>query len=566
MPGGLLQLNALGDENNYLNGKPKISFFKSIYMRHTNFVKNTIQVNSNISEKLKLNESTFIKIKIPRNADLISQTFLKLNLPDIYSSREQGFKFIENIGEMIIKSVKLYIENQLIEELTGEYIYIYNNLYNTHDKNNIVNNISGNTSELNNPIGNIDNNYRGSTNTSTYSKDGETWIDKDFENKPTINGKTLYIPLPFWYTRFNGLSLPIIALKYHTVYIEIELRPLKDLVLISKKEVITLNKSINTNDEDLVSESEMTRYYDCKPDNTFNIDNHLNGNQWNLNPCLDISYIFLDNTERNELVKRNNQFLIEQVQYRKVNNITGQKNVQIELFHPIKELYIHARRNDMSEINQWNNFTNKDYKSQSLYDFQTHYLELCSKQSNGNIIQNLGSFRTDGSYTNIKIPNTWNGVSENLDIPGRKAYSEDDIQKLLDIWKYRNHNNIPSINKSNFKFYDENIIENMSILINNNERLEKKDIEYYALVENFSYHNNSNIEGLLNYSFSKNPEIFQPTGICNFSEIENITFKIKMKEPVVYGENYKYDLDFYFVNYNILDIRHGMGGLVYGNK
>ena len=64
----------------------------------------------------------------------------------------------------------------------------------------------------------------------------------------------------------------------------------------------------------------------------------------------------------------------------------------------------------------------------------------------------------------------------------------------------------------------------------------------------------------LNKVFSLEPEIYQPTGICNFSEMHKIGFDITIKS------NQMYDLFFIFINYNILDIRHGMAGVVYYNN
>ena len=566
MAGGLLQLNSEGDENHYINGNPEINFFKNVYMRHTNFVFNTFQVNSNYSEQLSFDNTTKLKVRIPRNGDLISHTLLKIDLPDIYSTTDQGFKFIENIGEIIIKSAKLMIEDQVIEELRGEYIYIQNNIYNSPEKQNTVNNMSGNISDLNNPVGNIDKKYRETTNSENYTN-AKTWLNRNYLNKPTIYGKTLYIPLPFWFTKQNGLSLPIIALKYHTVYIDLELRPLKELIIISKKETITLDKSLKHSDGlELIAATNIDRYYESVPDNTFDINTYLNGKTWDLNIRFDISYIFLDNSERNELVKRNNLYLIEQVQYREAFNISGKNFIEMELFHPVKEMLIFARRSDINTTNQWTNFTNLDYENQKYKQFQTYFLELCSNQGTDEIIEKLGAFRTNSNNIDIRIPSSWTSVTNNLQIDGNKAYSLDDIQSLLNIWNKRSHTKIPSINKSNFQFYNNKIIENMSIFFNSNNRLENKTVDYFTDTEYLMNHNNSKPKNLLFYSFAKNPEIFQPTGMCNFSEIKKLGFDIKTKFPSINGQDYKYDLHFYFVNYNILDIRHGMGGLVYGNK
>ena len=148
-------------------------------------------------------------------------------------------------------------------------------------------------------------------------------------------------------------------------------------------------------------------------------------------------------------------------------------------------------------------------------------------------------------------------------------YSDTDIQKLLKIWNFRRPTDIPTINNNNYTFYDPSIIKSMSIQIDNKPRLELKEGSYFSKSQLFNHYNGSYSNDILIYSFSRKPGSFQPTGMCNASEIDNITFHINMKDPKKessYQESYQYDLLFHFVHYNILDIRNGMGGLVYGNR
>ena len=44
MTGGTLQLKAYGSENIYLNANPQISFFRSVFKRHTNFAMENIEL------------------------------------------------------------------------------------------------------------------------------------------------------------------------------------------------------------------------------------------------------------------------------------------------------------------------------------------------------------------------------------------------------------------------------------------------------------------------------------------------------------------------------------------
>jgi hypothetical protein len=56
------------------------------------------------------------------------------------------------------------------------------------------------------------------------------------------------------------------------------------------------------------------------------------------------------------------------------------------------------------------------------------------------------------------------------------------------------------------------------------------------------------------FSFALNPEDHQPSGTCNFSRIESS--KLLLSSPGIIS-------NIYAVNYNVLRIMSGMGGLAY---
>ena len=64
------------------------------------------------------------------------------------------------------------------------------------------------------------------------------------------------------------------------------------------------------------------------------------------------------------------------------------------------------------------------------------------------------------------------------------------------------------------------------------------------------------------YSFALHPEDHQPSGTCNMSRIDNATLSLTFKNAVSTGDN---KISIYAVNYNVLRILSGMGGLAYSN-
>lgn len=510
MGGGLLQLSATGIEDSYLNTNPNINLFKKVYMRYTNFSMNSISVpcsnfslyNGNlktINKRLPLNESSKFRVKIPRNGDLVDNIILNLNMPAIKSDKQHGFKYISNLGTSIIKSASLYIEDTLIETITGEFLYNYF----------ILNNHKGKTDLFHEMINVNEDPFHIHNDTIVDSNDK---LNKFFNTSPSIKGSSLSIPLSFWFSKMRGLALPLIALKFHQVYIDIELRPFRDLFMVSVEQTV---------DHTTSSLSE-TRFKFIKPSTNIDISSYLVDSYWELNPYLEINYIFLDNSERNMIVKNSQKYLIEQVNAFNIKEIDGIKNIEFEIFHPIKEILIVPKRTDMSNFNEWTNFSNLDYNDIKYKDFQT--------------------FSESTSYTSSQF------------------------KSLVDIWKYRDYSNIPTIDLTNHNFYDRKIIESLNIQLDNTNRLEYKSSDYFTDFQKYEHYNGTYVPDILAYSFSKSPGKLQPSGSINMSAIDNIVFNMKLKEPSLYGETYRYNLTVYFVNYNILDIRNGMGGLIYGNK
>jgi hypothetical protein len=78
------------------------------------------------------------------------------------------------------------------------------------------------------------------------------------------------------------------------------------------------------------------------------------------------------------------------------------------------------------------------------------------------------------------------------------------------------------------------------------------------VIQPYQHHSFCPKVGIYVYSFSLNPELFQPSGACNFSKISRIQMYTELIEP---KDDYKYELDLYAINYNLLNITAGLAGL-----
>ena len=76
MPGGLLNIIAYGNQNIILNGNPKKTYFKSVYAKYTNFGIQKFRIDYNGSRDIDPLTDSIYTFKIPRNAELLLDTYL----------------------------------------------------------------------------------------------------------------------------------------------------------------------------------------------------------------------------------------------------------------------------------------------------------------------------------------------------------------------------------------------------------------------------------------------------------------------------------------------------------
>ena len=265
MTGGLLQLAFKGPQDIYLTGNPQMTFFKSVYKQHSNFTKDTQLLQFENDIKLGTNHYCVIK----RYGDLLSNLYLYIELPEIVSSdsNETWKGYVNGVGYSIIKSVSLDIGGLIIDKLDYTWLDIYNELYDQKSDDLI-----------------------GKFNT-------------DITLQENSNSKKLYIPLKFWFTKNPGLSIPLIALQYHEIKINIEFKNWNEIIKSNISNFITTNTKIKAH--------------------------------------IIADYIHLDDNEKKFFTATNHEYLIEQLQilseYDITNNTTNAK-VPLDFSHPIKEI------------------------------------------------------------------------------------------------------------------------------------------------------------------------------------------------------------------------------------
>jgi hypothetical protein len=291
--GGLLQLVALGKQDLFLTGNPQMTWFKMVYRRYTNFATESQPMYFDGTPDF----GKRITCLVPRRGDLLSQVVLEVTLPALTLTDGTPISYVNSIGHALIQEITLEIGEQEIDRQTGEWMEIWSNYTTTKDK-----------------------------QTGFYNMIGKV----DGYSPPTLFGPLkLYIPLRFWFCKNPGMALPLVALQYHPIRINLTLRPLNQLFF---SQVLTTPACVNLETKP-ASITELMLWGD---------------------------YIYLDTEERRRFVSSTHEYLIEQVQYTAPLPIAPGANsgsLRLEFNHPVRELYWYIQRDDMTRYHEFFNYS-----------------------------------------------------------------------------------------------------------------------------------------------------------------------------------------------------------------
>jgi len=163
MPGGLLNIVSEGNNNVILNGNPTKTFFNVTYSKYTNFGLQKFRLDYEGSRDLRTSTPSIFKFKVKRYAELLMDTYLIVNLPNIWSPFHEPtgrthdrwapyeFKWIKNLGTQMIKEVLITCGSLTIQRYTGDYLQAMVERDFSGTKKDLFNKMTGNVPELYDP-------------------------------------------------------------------------------------------------------------------------------------------------------------------------------------------------------------------------------------------------------------------------------------------------------------------------------------------------------------------------------------------------------------------------------
>ena len=200
MGGGLMQLVAYGAQDIYLTGNPQITFFKVVYRRHTNFSCETIEQPIDSAQP----GGRYV-VPVHRNGDLATKGALKVKVKAMTLGGDGEVAWVRKLGHALLKQVEVEIGGSKIDKHVGTWLNIWHELTSSEAQQRGYARLIGDVPGL-------------------------TRLRPRTEELPAY---TLYIPLQFWFCRNTGLALPLIALQYHEVRFHIELESMNKLLVWS---------------------------------------------------------------------------------------------------------------------------------------------------------------------------------------------------------------------------------------------------------------------------------------------------------------------------------------------
>lgn len=560
MPGGLMNLIAYGNQNIILNGRPTKTFFKSTYMKYTNFGLQKFRIEHEGLRQLDLTKETHYTFKMPRYGDLLMDTYLVIKLPHIWSPlykktvlvRENGgevekftyipyeFKWIEELGTQIIKEIRIRCGNTTLQQYSGEYISVCAKRDYIGQKLNVFNTMIGNTPPLTNPALPFD-------SFSSITIDNNVGYPTAFFDKtslrgggpePSIRGRRLYVPLNAWFCNNSKQPFPMVASQYSELFIDITLRPLKELFVIrdvsnyfngtqDRLSYTLYNNVFNDESKEYVSnafafgedinsffltdhpyiapnfnlpEHAMYRFLHPPPNPLFDYSNADTRAQFNTDIHLISTYGFLSEEENRELSQKEQTYLIKDVREYTIRDLVGTQKVELESTGLISNWTFFMRRSDADIRNEWNNYTNWSYK------YNKPQLILTRETIRNLYIQPGQLYDPDIIGENVFTLNDANFVTGPLDYNASGPFN---IQN------------------------DKGILKKIEVLLDGKIRESKFDCGIFEYIEPFMRTSGGYEEGLNVYNFGlkTDPYSIQPNGAINLSKFSKIELEIDTETP-----------------------------------
>ena len=338
------------------------------------------------------------------------------------------------------------------------------------------------------------------------------------DNRPasTTSVSKVYLPLLFFFNRHPGLYLPLIALQYHEVRI------------------------------DFILSSYYSSYFGTAV------------------PEVWANYMYLDTTERERFAKNSHEYLIEQVQHVAADAVGSSSEnspsiIRLSFNHPVKELiwcYVNTQTSPTTNLNAMWNFSSSTANVNVTVNPQLLPLNGMNLLPNQIGVPRL--FSPPILSSNLYIVSNCIVTNSNI-VPGSNLQVQSNVLTGNVFWIEAG---LPNYGTATTAYgYEVGPLHKFKLMLNGSDRFLEQPGKYFNQYQPYVYHSGAPYPGIYSYSFALKPEEHQPSGTCNFSRIDMAQVAVSLKSGM--GTNLAQKM--FAVNYNVLKIASGLGGLVFSN-
>jgi hypothetical protein len=502
MPGGLLNLVSSGNQDVLLTGNPQKTFWTSSYKKYTNFGLQNFRLDFEGLRQMGMTTDTTYTFKIKRYAELLMDMNLVIQLPDIYSPilppdcsetstwAPYEFKWIKNVGAMMIRNVRFTIGGSLIQTFTGyEMLALANRDLSTSQKMK-WDQMVGNIPELNDPA-----NAYGRTNAYPNAVYSPTAV-----SEPSIRGRQLRIPLPIFWGLNTQQAFPLVCLQYNELQVEVTLRPVRELfqirdVLDAANNYPVIAPNFN------IAEYQFYRFLQTPPNAELSYASQTTS--WNENLHLSCTYCFLSDDEAKTFAYQQQDYLFKELHSTWFQEVAVSSKVLLQdSTGLVTSWMMFFQRSDVATRNEWSNFTNWPY---DFLPYDITLLPPLMENSPCNQGYNFNGFEIEAGTL---------GYGLNPDGTESGLYTSGDLH-------LENRRDI---------------LLRMGILLDGIVREEERPAEMYMYDQQYTASSgagSAQLKGFYCYNFCLNtsPYLLQPSGAMNLSKYSKVELEFTTIVP-----------------------------------
>ena len=232
------------------------------------------------------------------------------------SSKIYKFAWVKKLGHSMINYIEIFIGGERIDKHYGEWIDIWYELSGNKYMSKTYDKLIGNRENL-----------------------------TTFDRLPKY-GYTLFIPMQFWFCKYNGLALPLVAMQYSDVSIKLKIRKIQECCYIDEEiKDIAIQDMFDNNDEIIDTNT--------GDQNLFSLG---------LKGSLFIDYVYLDAPERRKFAQVAHEYLIEQIEIQEEVHTENLIRMVLDFNYSSKEIiwiaqkYSHIENIDQHTEAMWWNY------------------------------------------------------------------------------------------------------------------------------------------------------------------------------------------------------------------